>query len=88
MFGDNRPKVSEEELKKAKQELYSKGLNKRKLDQVEKVFHGHMDEPGKEHGIDAGEVAAGTGYMREHKKDLGMTDKDINDIEEGMRKRL
>lgn len=88
MFGNDKPKISDDELKRTKEELYSKGLNKHKLDQVEKVFHGHMDEPGKDRGIDAGEITAGAGYMREHKKDLGVTDKDINDIEKSMRKRL
>lgn len=88
MFGDNKPKVSEEELKKAKQELFSQGVDKRKLDQVDKVFHGHMDEPGNEHGIDSNEITAGTGFMREHKKDLGITDKDIDNVEKDMRKKL
>jgi len=88
IFGDNKPKVTKDEFKKVRQELYSRGVKSDKLNRVDQVLHGHLDESGIDKGIDAEELEKSIEHMREHKKDVRLSDSDIDKVEESLKKRL
>lgn len=92
IFGDEKPKITGREEKDFRVKARMGGMSDTKLNEVENVMHGHLDEPGSERGIDAKELDRGMQHLKEHQRENKLSDKDLEKIEgglrEGLRKRL
>lgn len=87
LFG--KPSVSENEFKRIKSSLRQKGLSRRDVKEVEKVFHGHIEEAEpSQKGIDKKEAEDGIKWLRENKDSHTLSDSQINTVEEELKKSI
>ena len=89
--GSNKPRVTEKEYRKAKSELYSEGFSKRQRAKVDEIFSPDYNMPGTDshpRGLEKAEIDARIKWMRENKSKHGLSDREINDVEESFKKRL
>lgn len=91
VFGSNKPRVTEKEYKKAKGELYSEGFSKRERAKVDDIFAPDFNMPSTEshpRGLEKNEIEARIKWMRENKSKHGLSDNDIDKVEEVLNKRV
>jgi hypothetical protein len=89
-FDSSKPKVTEQEFKqKVRGSLYSKGFTHKELDQLEGFLGGDMHEGrSMDKGIDAQEIDRGVSWLKENKSAHTFSDKQIDHIEEELKKHL
>jgi uncharacterized protein YpmB len=88
-FDPIKPRVTPKEFKKVRSELASEGLSKKKRDRVEGLLDSDMNEKRKvEQGISEDEIDEKIEYMKAHKNIHGLTDKEIEEVDKALRKRL
>lgn len=89
IFGSIKKKVTNEEFKKVRTILYSKGFTSKELDEVEKIFHGDLNEPSEdERGIDDEEIERGVEWMRKNKNNHFISDRKIEILESVLKSKL
>lgn len=89
--GSSKRRVSAKEYNKAKAELYSEGFSKRQRAKVDEIFGSDFNMPGTDshpRGLEKTEIEARIKWMRENKSKHGMSDHDIAEIEDSLKKRL
>lgn len=89
--GSNKPRVTEKEFKKVRGDLMADGMSRRHRDRVEEIFSGELYEKGTEShpkGIEKEEIEERIKWMHENKSKHGLSDKEINEVETALRKRL
>ena len=82
-FNTTKPRVTKEEWKKVRGNLYSlHHFTTRELDQVEEIFRGDLDEVNEiDKGIDANELVKGLQFMRDHMSVHHISKEKINALE-------
>ncbi|HEY4477617.1 MAG TPA: hypothetical protein VJB56_03215 [Candidatus Paceibacterota bacterium] len=85
LFGDDK-KVSKDELKDVRSRLSQKGFDKTELDDVDKVFHGELNERGG--GATAKDVKDNVDWMRKNMGKHHFSKEEIDRIEQEMKKKL
>lgn len=91
IFGTPKPRVTDKEYKKARGELYTEGFSQRERNKVDEIFKtDYYEKPTESHprGLEGGEIDARIKWMRENKSKHGFSDKEIDEIETGFKKRL
>jgi len=91
LFGSAKPRITEEEFKKVRSDLASRGMSENKRDQVETLFSGDMNETvTAEHpkGIEKDELEMRIKWLRENKGKHYFSDKEIDMVEAVMTKWL
>jgi len=83
-----KPRISDGDFKRSRQSLHGKGISSKKLDKIETIFRGDMDEPGDQKGIDRKELAKGIEWMKENKSQHGLSDEQISTVEEEFKGRI
>jgi len=85
-FDTPKPRVTESEWRKIRDNLYSlHGFTTRELDRVEEIFRGDMHEENeRDKGIDSAELVKGIQYMRDHIDTLYISKEKINALETEM----
>lgn len=87
----SKPRVTKDEFKKVRSDLASHGMNERQRDKVESIFSGDMYEKATEThptGIEKDEMEMRIKWMRENKDKHSLSDKQIDEVEASLRKRL
>lgn len=88
-FNSNKPKITEQEFKKAREGMAADGLSKKDRDEVEGAFRGDLHEGSAlEKGISAEEMERGIQWLREHKNTHPLSGHDIDIVEKQLKKRL
>jgi hypothetical protein len=82
LFGDNKPKITDKEIKDAR--LHMDGVSKKDRDLVEGVVRQH----GSDKGIDSKGFDASMDWLKQHGRDYGLTDKEREEAEKELRKKL
>ncbi|MBA4320148.1 MAG: hypothetical protein C0412_17245 [Flavobacterium sp.] len=89
LFGQvPKPRVTPEEWKKVRGNLYSHHyFTTKELDKVEGIFRGDMiEQRAEDRGVDTNELVRGIQYMREHIKIHHISLEKINALEEEVMK--
>lgn len=84
LFGDDK-KVSKNELKDVRTRLSQKGFDKTELDDVDKIFHGELNEQG---GAAAKDVKANVDWMRKNMGKHHFSSREIDTMEQELKKKL
>jgi hypothetical protein len=82
--GSGNKKIGRTRFKKVREELYSKGMSVLHRDKIEAMFLGDLDEDGAQKGISKKEFEDRIKWMRENKSKHGLSDNEINMVEEIM----
>lgn len=85
LFGGEK-RVSKDEFKKVRSSLYGDGLTDHKLDDVQNIFHGDMNQG--QHGTTAKDLNDALDYMRKNMDKHHLTAEDLDKVEHEMKKRL
>lgn len=89
--GSSKPRVTEKEYKKVKSDLYTEGFSKRERAKVDEIFAPDFNMTGTDthpRGLEKGEIEARIKWMRENKSKHGLSDREIDEIEASLTKRL
>lgn len=89
--GSSKPRVTEKEYKKAKNELYVEGFSQRERAKVDEIFAPDFNMKSTDahpRGLEKGEIEARIKWMRENKSKHGLSDKHIDEIESSLTKRI
>jgi len=84
--GGSTRKISKSEFKKMCSRLRTRGLSKDDTDDIESAFRGDLEES--DHAITRQEAKKGIRWFRGHKSKHHLSPKQINILEEELRKRL
>lgn len=88
LFG-SRSKISRQEFRESKSHLRNKDhLSRTDIKNVEKIFHGDLNEPGSGRGIDRKELARSITWMRKYPSKHSLSKKQINALEKRLKERL
>lgn len=91
IFGTPKKRVSQQEYKKVKSELFGLGFNQRERNKVDEIFKPDFyEKPTESHprGLEMGEVEARIKWMRENKSKHKLSDNDIDILEKSLKKRI
>lgn len=86
-FGPSK-KVTRHELKRARWDLRGKGFTRRQRDTVEREFQGDLNERGHHRGITDDEIKKRVDWLKKNKRKHTLSDKQIKDLDNTMRKYL
>ena len=85
VFGDEK-KVSKDELKDVRSRLAQKGFDKTERDDVDKIFHGELDEHGG--GATAKDIKNNIDWMRKNMSKHHFSSQEIDIMEQELKKKL
>ncbi|PIR70084.1 MAG: hypothetical protein COU46_03370 [Candidatus Niyogibacteria bacterium CG10_big_fil_rev_8_21_14_0_10_42_19] len=88
IFFKDKPKVNREEFKKVRQHLRYEGFHDNDIKDIEKIYHGDIEEGGPDHGIDKKELDRGIKWLKEHKSKHSLSENQIKILEEELKKKL
>jgi hypothetical protein len=89
--GSTKPRVSQKEYIKAKNQLYHEGFTDSERKRVDEIFASDYNmpaTPSHPRGLEGNEIDAKIKWMRENKSKHGFSDNRINEIEASFKKRL
>jgi hypothetical protein len=85
----NNKRISIKEFKRrVRPRLFSEGFSRDKLDGIENLFQGDLRESGKDSGISAKELEERLKYMRKYPSKHNLSSKQVDKLEEELRKLL
>ncbi len=87
-FDSSRRITPSEFHDKVRAGLLAAGLSHRDVEQVEDVVRLSLDEAGSQRGLDRREVAQVVAYMHKHRSDHGLSEHQIDTVEEVFMKYL
>ena len=89
LFGDSKPRATNEEYKRVRGYLYSEGFSQQELAEVDMLFLGDF-EKGSSHqrGIDATELKEKIVWLRANPSKHHLEPNKIDKIEEALRKKI
>jgi hypothetical protein len=91
IFSDRyKPKVTHQEWReKVRSALSARGFERREIDYLETLLHGHLFESSKrERGLQTDEIKAILANLKNNRRLHTLSDKQINIVEEELHKRL
>ena len=89
--GSSKPRVTKEEYKKAKMDMYSEGLSQRERAKVDEIFAPDFNMAATDahpRGLEKAEIEARIKWMKENKSKHGLSDEDIAKVEANLLKRV
>ena len=91
IFGSSKPRVTDQEYKKVKSQLYMEGFTQRERNKVDEIFKpDYYETATASHPrcLEPKEIAARIKWMRENPSKHGFSPNRIDEIEQEMKKRL
>lgn len=83
-LGDNKPKITDSEMRDARLHMRGGGLSKEDADLVEGVIRSH----GSDKGVGEKDFEGGVEWLAKHGKEHGLTSHELEKAAEELRKKL